>query len=211
MVQYWSLVHNTQYNTGPWYTTRNTILVPGTRHTVYTCVGTRDQYCSVCWYQGLCAVVYHGPVLYCVLCTRDQYYTVCCVPGTILYYVLCTRDQCCTRDIDQYFTMCCVPGTSIIPCVVTSIINTGHNTRYNTGPWYTTHGIILVPGTQHTIQCWSLIHNTQYNTGPLYTIHSTILHGLWYTTHGIINNGPWYPTNSTMLVPGTQQTVQYLS
>ena len=29
------------------------------------------------------------------------------------------------------------------------------------GPWYTAQNTILVPGTQHGLQYWSLVHNTQ--------------------------------------------------
>ena len=120
--------------------------VPGT--SIIPCVVYQGPFCTMCYVLGISVVpgisisilpcvVYQGPVLYCVLCTRDQYYTVCCVPGTILYYVLCTRDQCCTRDIDQYLpcvvyqgpvlycvlctrdqycTMCCVLGTRHVQC-----------------------------------------------------------------------------------------------
>ena len=45
----------------------------------------------VCMYVCMFVFMYQGPVLYCVLCTRDQYCTVCCVPGTST--VLCIMYQ----------------------------------------------------------------------------------------------------------------------
>jgi len=55
--------------------------------------------CYVPWTSTVSCVVYHGPVLYHVLCTMDQYCITCCVPWTS-------------------FVMCCVPWTSIVSCVV---------------------------------------------------------------------------------------------
>ena len=49
------------------------------------------------------------------------------------------------------------------------------------GPQYTTHGTMLVPGTQHTVQYWSLVHNC---TQSLVSVGSNAL--LTYVTRYVI-------------------------